>query len=193
LTRLAPLLVLAALAACTANPAPGGPSAPSSAGEPTMSPSPATARPVAPTPGLVRCVTSGLTVGVVDGPNAAGHIGLVIVFKNVTSSPCTMSGYPGISFVTGPSGTQVGDAAARASAAGNPVSVRPRGQAHAALLLGQVANYPAGSCRPTRAAGIRVYPPGETTALYVASAREVCAGTGLGFAEVYPIDAGAGP
>jgi hypothetical protein len=135
-------------------------------------------------------VAAQLTVAVAPGANAAGHLGLRVLFTNTGAVACTMAGYPGVSFVTGPSGTQIGDPAERVGTPGGAVTIAPQGVAHANLLLSQVANYSADGCRPVPAAGLRVYPPDETTALYVASARQVCSATGIGFAQVYPVEAG---
>jgi hypothetical protein len=135
-------------------------------------------------------VSAQLTVTVAPGANAAGHVGLLLLFTNTSATACVISGYPGVSFVTGPSGTQIGDPAERVGNPGGPVTLAPQGRAHANLLLSQVGNYAADGCKPVPAAGLRVYPPDETTALYVASTRQVCSATGIGFAQIYPIEPG---
>ena len=40
-----------------------------------------------------------------------------------------------------------------------------------------VANFDAAVCNPTPVRGLRVYPPGDTTSLYVERAGTGCAGT----------------
>jgi hypothetical protein len=181
---------LALLGACS-SPAPTPSAQPSGSGSGT-----ATTAPPPPTPSRsvqaagTRCTSAQLSLAVTPGASAAGHVGLLIVFTNTSAGTCTMSGYPGVSFVTGPSGTQIGDAAQRVGSPVEAVSLAPQGRAHANLLLGQVGNYAADACRPTQAAGLRVYPPDETTALYVASARQVCSAAGTGFAQIYPVQAG---
>jgi hypothetical protein len=40
-----------------------------------------------------------------------------------------------------------------------------------------VANFDAAVCQPTPVRGLRVYPPGDTTSLYVERAGTGCAGT----------------
>jgi hypothetical protein len=40
-----------------------------------------------------------------------------------------------------------------------------------------VANYDAAVCRPTPVRGLRVYPPGDTAALFVPAEGTGCAGT----------------
>jgi hypothetical protein len=181
--------VLGVLGACgRANPGPTASAQPSGSGSTGVSPSPASSQ-TAHVAGA-RCVTAQLEVTVAPGTNAAGHIGLLLLFTNTSATACTMSGYPGVSFVTGPSGTQIGDAAERVGGPAAPVSLAPQGKARANLLLRQVGNYSADACRPTQAAGMRVYPPDETTAIYVTSARQVCSVPGTGFAQIYPVEAG---
>jgi hypothetical protein len=43
--------------------------------------------------------------------------------------------------------------------------------------LVNVANYDAAVCRPTPVRGLRVYPPGDTAALFVPAEGTGCAGT----------------
>lgn len=140
-----------------------------------------------------RCASGQLRVSVVAGSNAAGHVGLVVVFTNISARVCTMFGYPGVSFVTGPSGVQVNDAAQRSSGLGAPVLVRVAagGVAHASLLLVNVGNFGAGVCQPVLVAGVRVYPPDETVALFASSPQQVCSVNGVGVAQVYPVQTGA--
>ena len=191
LATLSLVCTLATLAACT-NPAPTASAQPSGSGSgtATTAPPPTTSSRSAQAAAGSRCTTAQLSIAVTPGASAAGHVGLQLQFTNTSASACTMSGYPGVSFVTGPSGTQIGDAAERVGGPVEAVSLAPQGRAHANLLLGQVGNYPADTCRPTQAGGLRVYPPDETTALYAAAARQVCSGTGTGFAQIYPVQAG---
>jgi hypothetical protein len=44
------------------------------------------------------------------------------------------------------------------------------------LQIANYANYPATMCKPTTVSGLRVYPPGATTAAYVAfsSPQQAC-------------------
>jgi hypothetical protein len=180
---------LAVLAGCTgggAGPTPSTPPSTSPTGAPPPPPSPAVSGQLVGT----RCVAAQLTVAVAPGANAAGHLGLLVLFTNTGVAACTMSGYPGVSFVTGSSGTQIGDPAERVGTPGVRVNLAPQGHAHANLLLNQVGNYGADGCKPVPAAGLRVYPPDETTALYAASARQVCSATGIGFAQIYPVESG---
>jgi Protein of unknown function (DUF4232) len=153
-----------------------------SAGPPTGSSAPTTV-------GSPRCSTGRLQITVVAGDNAAGHIGLRIVFTNASTSACTMYGYPGVSFRTA-AGAQINDPATRAG--GPPATVRlaAHGTAHADLLLVNVANYPPDICKPVQAAGVTVYPPDETTAIFAATAQQICTVKGTGLPVIYPTQPG---
>jgi hypothetical protein len=140
-----------------------------------------------------RCAAGQLLLTVAQSDNSAGHIGLFVVFTNNSDRTCTMFGYPGVSFVTGPAGTQVNDPAERSGApAASLVTLPPNARAHASLLLVNVDNYNGSpSCQPTLAAGIRVYPPDDTTALFARYPEWICDVKGTGVPEIYPVQAGA--
>jgi hypothetical protein len=131
---------------------------------------------------------------VASGDNAAGHVGLRIVFTNTASHPCDMFGYPGVSFLTGPHGRQLNVPAERSAAQGAPKLIRlaAGGRAHADLLLVNTANFPTNTCKPIQAAGVRVYPPDETASAFAAYPILVCSVNGVGTAQVYPVVSGAG-
>src|SRR3954447_11021190 len=120
-----------------------------------------------PSPG--RCTTGNLSAHLGAAGGAAGSTYEPLVFTNKGSATCTLDGYPGVSFVAPSSGKQVGAAASR-----NPqhpaalVTLAPGATASALLQIANEANYPASTCQPTDVSGLRVYPPGATTALYVA-------------------------
>lgn len=83
---------------------------------------------------------------------------------------CTLHGRPGVSFVGHGNGTQLGAAADfDVSVATATVTLAPGAAAHAALKITVAQNYDASTCQPSAIDGLRVYPPGETHALFVAS------------------------
>jgi hypothetical protein len=120
-----------------------------------------------------------------------GHLGVLLVFTNVSSRICTMYGYPGVSFVTGVSGQQVNDPAQRDAGGGGPslVTLPPNAAAHAPLRLTQPGNY-GPPCQPVDVAGFRVYPPDETTALFAASPQQACSAKGLAVPTIRPVQPG---
>jgi hypothetical protein len=101
-----------------------------------------------------------------------------------------MYGFPGMSFVTadGGSGQQIG-AAAQRNPASDDLAVRlaAGGVAHAWLQLAQAGNYPASACQPVTAHWLRVYPPGDTAAVYVGQAFPACADTSTQLLTVTPV------
>ncbi|MDR0343411.1 MAG: DUF4232 domain-containing protein, partial [Nocardiopsaceae bacterium] len=161
-------------------------------------PSPATSAHAA---GGAGCSSSNLTIKVSTSQagGAAGSVYYPIDFTNTSGSSCTLYGYPGVSFVTGPraSGDQIGRAADRnTSAAAAMVTIPPGGDAHAVLQVVDAGNYSPSACHPVTAHWLRVYPPGETVAVYAPFTSRACSadlpaklGSPL---SVYPVRAGAG-
>jgi uncharacterized protein DUF4232 len=107
------------------------------------------------------CRTSGLVVWLdTSGNGAAGSFFYTLRLTNQSGRTCSLAGYPGVSGVD-LRGRQLGRAASR-----NPSPVRrvtlPNGATAAATLrIVDALNFPAAVCRPTPAAGIRVYPPNQ--------------------------------
>lgn len=114
------------------------------------------------------CSTAGLSVTLGQPGSAAGSRYQPIVFTNTTETSCTLTGYPGVSFVAPGTGRQVGAAAARnAQHAVVTVTLLPGASASALLQIVDYANYPAAGCSATPVSGLRVYPPGNTAAAYI--------------------------
>lgn len=90
-----------------------------------------------------------------------------LVFTNTGGRACDLRGFPGVSYVAGDDGHQVGPAAERNGDPGAAVRIAPGATASAQLQLVNVANFDPAVCRPTPVRGLRVYPPGETAALFV--------------------------
>jgi Protein of unknown function (DUF4232) len=97
------------------------------------------------------------------------HIGLQL--RNAGSSSCTLYGYPGVSWVAGADGHQVGAAAQRQSnnsgSAEQTVTLAPGALASAPLNIVDAAVIPPAECKPVPVLGLRVYPPGEKAALFL--------------------------
>jgi uncharacterized protein DUF4232 len=99
-----------------------------------------------------------------------------LVFTNIGQRTCTIQGFPGVSFVAGDDGHQVGAAAARTGAAGRLVTLGPGASAAATLGIRNVDAVDPAVCRPVAVRGFRVYPPHETKAEFVPFATRACAG-----------------
>jgi hypothetical protein len=193
LTVAAIALLAPLFAACTkTNPTTAGP-APSS---PVLtSPSvPSDSSPPAPSPVPekdTRCHTAGVkvTVLVQPGGGAAGSVYNWLIFTNVSGRACTLYGFPGVSYVTSPSGAQVNDPAKRV---GTPsrVTLAPNKAAHAQVQTGHPEAFP-DTCKPVTVAGYRVYLPDESTPVFVAAPMQQCSTKGVNSTSVGPVQPGA--
>jgi Protein of unknown function (DUF4232) len=153
----------------TAGPVTAGPtSAPASAGDQGESSG---------VGGLPRCTTGELSAGLGPAEGAAGSIYRDLVFTNTGPRTCELRGFPGVSYVTGDDGHQVGPAAVMQGERGGQVPIPPGRTAVAPLQLVNVQNFDPGVCQPTPVRGLRVYPPGDTASLFVPMDGTGCAGT----------------
>ncbi|WP_037075432.1 DUF4232 domain-containing protein [Pseudonocardia spinosispora] len=136
--------------------------------------------PNGPTPkaaGPDRCHSAMLALSLGRGGGAAGSVYQSLRFTNVSGKTCTLQGFPGVSYVTGDNGTQVGEPAVRVGTKGDVVTVAPGATASVELGMVNVGNYDAAVCKPTPVKGLRVYPPNETASLFIPSPGTGCAGT----------------
>jgi hypothetical protein len=148
-------------------------------------------------PGLAACKPASLrvTVNVSQAGGAAGSTYYPVDFTNTSSSACGMYGYPGMSFVTTAStaGRQIGAAAKQNPSFGKrAVRLAAGGAAHAWLQVTEAGNYPASSCHPVTAHGLRVFAPGETVALYVNHSFAACSSANAPLLMVMPVRGGQG-
>ena len=104
------------------------------------------------------------------------HTGLQL--RNVGQSSCTLYGYPGVSWVGGSHGPQVGPAATRSQTpVPSTVTLAPGGLASAALdIIEGDGGLPTSQCHPAPVRGLRVYPPGQRAALFLPATYD---GTGV--------------
>jgi Protein of unknown function (DUF4232) len=142
--------------------------------------------------GTPRCHTGDLTVKTGTGQGAAGTQHTNLVFADKSDHPCTLTGYPGVSWVTGDSGTQVNDPFKRAAGTKRTVTLVPGGKAHAVLVTHAALNFAAGQCKPTDVRGYRIYPPDETAAIFVSAPGKQCSAKGVNLGEVQLIASGPG-
>ncbi|GAA3151420.1 hypothetical protein GCM10020255_030460 [Rhodococcus baikonurensis] len=116
-----------------------------------------------------------VTLGQPNG--AAGSVELPVVFTNTGGRTCTLDGFPGVSYVTGASGSEVGAAAGR-SGSGSLVSLAPGSAATSLVRATNVENYPADQCGVTDVAGLKVYPPNSYDSVFLAYPTKGCSMTG---------------
>jgi hypothetical protein len=174
----AALACAAALAACgsaTPGATPAKTVTVTASAHPGTATSPATNTPGAVGGGPAPCPTRslGLKPGLAQG--AAGSTYQVLDFTNISSVSCTLYGYPGVSLAGGHPVTQVGLAAAE-----NPtpprklVTLAPGQVANALLRIVDAQNYPPSRCGPVKTQWIQVYPPNQTTPVYVSYSTTAC-------------------
>lgn len=126
--------------------------------------------------GSSACAPTDLKLTLGPGNAAAGHTYQPLQFTNAGKQPCLIVGFPGVSYVTGDSGTQVGAPAQRDGDSGPRITLQPGQMASSIVELTDVGVFDPGVCKPTPTRGLRVYPPNSTASLFVAENGTGCAG-----------------
>lgn len=206
-STLLALAAVVALAGCATLPPSGasplvGPPASGSSPEPTAEPTSAPAQGVAPAPAEGgaststaddRCRTDDLE-GTLDddGLSVGGEAQVTLVLTNAASASCTLQGWPGVSLVGLGDGTQLGAAAERdiVSLPHDTVTLEAGGAATVLVLVAPAVDWAAAQCRPRLADGFRVYPPGETHALFVEGEYTACADPSVSLLTVNAVQPG---
>lgn len=155
------------------------PGSPSVVASPPTSPSPPTSVPPTstppPPPGPPACATRDLGARVGQSQGAAGSIYVDLVFTNISGSTCTLFGYPGVSLAGGTPATQLGSAATENPATPREVVTLAPGQESFALLrIVQAADFPSSRCGPEPATYLQIFPPNQTTPIYLAYTATAC-------------------
>lgn len=126
------------------------------------------------------CTTNQLKADASGFSTGAGTTGFQIVFQNTGSSPCSLSGYPGVSFVK-IHNIQLGKAAERTG--GTPaarVTLIPGAHAYAdTQTVNGVGGYSAAQCDLTNVPTLRVYPPNQKESLNIPWNRQECVGSSV--------------
>ena len=143
--------------------------------------------------GTPACATRSLkaTVGIAQG--AAGSVYQVIDFTNISGSPCTLFGYPGVALAGGTPVTQIGAAAARSTGSSAKLVTLAAGKtANALLQITQAENYSASRCVPKASTYLQIYPPNQTTPIYLGYQSTGCSETSVNLLTVSVVQSGAG-
>ena len=110
-----------------------------------------------------------------QGNGAAGSAYYPVDFTNTSGGACTLFGYPGVSFVTGVGGDQIGRAASRNPAlASELVTIAAGGVAHSALQVVNAENFSDAACHMVTALWLKIYPPNQTAPLYLSFTARAC-------------------
>jgi hypothetical protein len=116
----------------------------------------------------------GVSVGASEG--TAGTVYRALVFTNTGGRTCTIQGFPGVSFVAGADGHQVGEAAQRVGEKGPAVTLKPGGTATSPVGFVSIGVFDPETCQATPVRGLRVYPPQERKSEFVPYETTACAG-----------------
>ncbi|MDA3650155.1 DUF4232 domain-containing protein [Saccharopolyspora indica] len=114
---------------------------------------------------LCKAPDLALSFGESDG--ATGGRYAPLIFTNISSHNCVIQGFPGVSYVGGDDGHQVGADAYRDGKKGGAVNMAPGDKASAMIKFTTVENYDPAECRLEVAKGLRIYPPQETASLFI--------------------------
>jgi hypothetical protein len=193
-TGCASLSSSAPSSAGASSPSAAAPASPASSAAPTSSPSAdASSSPGNPGAAGTACATRYLkaTVGLAQG--AAGSVYQVIDFTNISGAACTLFGYPGVALAGGTPVTQIGAAAARSKASSARLVTLAAGKtANALLRITQAANYPASRCAPRASTYLQIYPPNQTTPIYLAYKSTGCSSSAVNLLTVGVVQPGTG-
>ena len=121
------------------------------------------------------CPTRYLKATAGPAQGAAGSVYIALDFTNISSAPCTLYGYPGVSLAGGTPVTQIGPGADRSPVTAEKlITLAPGAVANALLRMGEAGNYPPAICGPKPATYMKVYPPNQTTPIYLVFKTTAC-------------------
>jgi uncharacterized protein DUF4232 len=123
-----------------------------------------------------ECKPANLKLSLGSGDGAAGHVFQALRFTNVSKVSCVIVGFPGVSYVAGDNGAQVGQPSQRDGKIGAQITLRPGHVASAIVSETDIGVFDPAECKPTATRGFRVYPPDSTASMFVAQAGRGCAG-----------------
>jgi len=180
----------AATSAAASTPsAPGSPTSPATASSPTGSPGSGGTG----AGGTPSCATRDLKVAAGLAQGAAGSVYQVIDFTNISGAPCTLFGYPGVALAGGSPVTQVGAAASRSGTSpARLVTLGANETGNALLRITQALNYPSSKCHPVSTTYLQIYPPNQTTPVYLGYKATACSSTDVKLLSVGVVQAGKG-
>ncbi|HEX4225476.1 MAG TPA: DUF4232 domain-containing protein, partial [Pseudonocardiaceae bacterium] len=143
------------------------------------------------TGGVPECKANTLALSFGAGDAGMSQQYRVLRFTNTGKQTCAIVGFPGVSFVTGDNGQQVGAPAVRNGKIGAQVNLAPGAVASTVLHTVDTGVYDPGTCKPTDVRGYRVYAPDDTASKFIAlpSGVQACANpadTGLGVVTIRP-------
>lgn len=131
-----------------------------------------------PSAGAPQCTTRALVVWLdTQGSGAAGSSFYTVELTNLSSRACTLSGYPRVAAVD-LSGRSLGSGSQRFSSAKPRATIAPGATGSFVLQITEVLNFPSSSCRPVKAAGLRVFLPNKSPSKVVPFPFQACSRRG---------------
>ncbi len=138
------------------------------------------------------CPTGNLDVAVLAQQGAAGSVIYALGFTNTSQTSCGLSGFPGVSFVVGVDGPQIGAAAVREGMAITQLlPLEPGGSVQAELRVSRAELHDPAACGEViEVGGLRIYPPGNTESVFLPLVDLTgCASETVELLTVYPVTA----
>jgi Protein of unknown function (DUF4232) len=126
-----------------------------------------------------ECKPGNLRLSFGDGDAGMSQQHRALRFTNVSSTSCVVVGFPGVSYVAGDKGAQVGAPAVRSGKIGAQTTLKPGQVASTVISSVDVEVFDASVCKPTAVRGYRIYPPDSTASMFIAlpSGTKGCAGS----------------
>jgi hypothetical protein len=141
--------------------------------------------------GTPSCATRDLSIKAGESQGAAGSLYQILEFTNISNAECTLYGYPGVALAGGTPVTQVGAAATRSTAsAATLVTLQPGQVASTLLRITNALNYPKSKCSPAATTFLQIYPPNQTTPVYVSYSSTGCASKSVNLLSIGVMKAG---
>jgi hypothetical protein len=141
--------------------------------------------------GVPACTTGQLKVDQENPDVGAGQYYSKLVFTNVSGTTCTLTGFPGVSYVK-QGGVQSGNAAVRTGGHVTTVTLHAHGGKASAVLhdANGIGGYDPSQCQLSSAEGLRVYPPNQKAALFIPWKHDHCAGASVHSLTIGAVTAG---
>jgi Protein of unknown function (DUF4232) len=136
---------------------------------------------------IAGCATRNLKTTTANSSSGAGHTTFQLVFQNTGSAPCTLRGYPGVSFVK-IHNIQLGKAASHTGGSITDVTLIPNAHAYADVQsVNGPGGYSAARCDLTNVPTLRVYPPNQTESTNIPWNTKECVGSSVQNLQVGPV------
>lgn len=126
------------------------------------------------------CKAADLKVTLAEG-NGAGMSkdNVNLRFTNKSGLSCALQGSPGVSFVAGDDGHQVGDPATRQpKSQGKAHTLTPGTSVQSSLTIVNSGVYTPSDCKQVEVKGLRIYAPGDTASMFLPMPDQACSATG---------------